>query len=82
MCRRRYITVVISLIEYSHNYHHIMSKVSEEFTADGVGGVGIIPIAPPGDDITALRPPYVPSKGDQEAIPNPGIIYFFPVCAK
>lgn len=55
--------------------------MSEEFTADRarVGRVGTIPIALPGDDITVLRPPYIPSKGDQEAVPNPGIIYLPPV---
>lgn len=54
----------------------IMSKISEEFT--GNGEAKTIPIAFSGSHVTALRPPYIPSKDEQEAIPNPGIPPFTP----
>lgn len=50
-----------------------MSKVSEEFTTERVDGVRTIPVAFSGNHVTALRTPYIPSKDDQEAVPNPGI---------
>lgn len=37
-----------------------------------MGGAGTIPIAFPGSDVTALRPPYIPNESDQNAVPNPG----------
>lgn len=73
-------------IEYPHKVPHstvllnspTMPKISEKVTMRGAGRVETIPTALPGSDVTALRPPYIPSKADQEAVPNPGIISSLP----
>lgn len=67
-------TILYSFVEFS-----IMSKVSEKVT---MGGVETIPTALSESDVTALRPPYIPSKADQEAVPNPGIIFLPSPCLR